>query len=145
MNGQASEYCALLAAVDPQSSSTAKSSSYVSIAKFHKIGALIHVGAITSGGTVNAKLEQASSSGGTGVKDITGKAITQLADTESNKQYWINLDPSELDLANGFTFVRLTITPATQASLIAGSLFGFDPRFAPASDSDAATMSEIIT
>lgn len=145
MNGMPSEKCAVLAVVNPQSSSTAQSSAYVSISKFHKIAALIQVGAIASTGTFNAKLQQAQDGSGTGVKDITGKAITALADTDDNKEFWINLDPAELDLSNGFTFVRLTLTPATAASLISGVLLGFDPRFAPASDNDLATVAEIIT
>ena len=145
MNGMPSEKCAVLAVVNPQSSSTAQSSAYVSISKFHKIAAAIAVGAIASSGTFNAKLEQATDASGTGVKDITGKAITALADTDDNKQFWINLDPAELDLANGFTFVRITLTPATAASLISGTLLGFDPRFSPASDHDLASVAEIIT
>lgn len=145
MNGMPSEYCAILAAVDPQSASTAQSSAYVSVGKFHKIGAYIQTGAIASTGTFDAKLQQATDASGTGVKDITGKAITQLADTADDKQVIINLDPAELDLANGFTFVRLTITPATAASLLSGLLLGFDPRFAPASDNDASSVVQIVT
>lgn len=145
MNCMPSEYCAVLAAVDPQSSSSAQSSAYVSVANFHKIVAYIQTGAISATGTFDAKLQQATDASGTGVKDITGKAITQLADTADNKQAIINLDPAELDLANGFTFVRLTCTPATAASLLSGLLLGFNPRYAPANDNDAASVVQIVT
>lgn len=144
MNLRPSEFCAVLAAVNPQSSSTAQNSSYVSVAKFHKALAIIQVGAIASTGTFDAKLQQAKDTSGTGVKDITGKAITQLSDTGDNQQLLIDLDMAELDIANGFHCVRIATTPATAASLVSAVLLGFDPRFVPASDNDAATVVEIV-
>ena len=83
---------------------------------------------------------------GTGAKDITGKAITQLtqAGTDSNKQAIINLHRDELDLANSYTHVRLSHTVATATSDSAAILLGFDPRYNTASDNDAATVDEIV-
>jgi len=145
MSSLASERCAVLSVVNPQSASSAQSSAYVSVSKFQIIGALILEGDIAATGTFNAKLQQATDASGTGVKDITGKAITALTATDDNKQQWINLDPMELDLANAFTFVRITLTAATAATIQCAILFGFEPRFGPANDNDAATVSEIIT
>jgi hypothetical protein len=122
-------------------------SAWVSMAKFHKAAALISVGTLGSSATVDAKLEQATDSSGTGAKDITGKAITQLTDagTDSDKEAWINLNAAELDLANDFDHVRISVTVGTASSDGAAYLFLAQPRFAPASDNDASTVDEIVS
>jgi hypothetical protein len=56
----------------------------------------------------------------------------------------INLKQEDLDFSNGFNFFRLTITPATAASLIDGVVLGLDPRYDFASDNDATTVDEIV-
>ena len=63
---------------------------------------------VTAGTSVNAKLVQATASAGTGKKDVTGKAITEIAvDGEKAK---INITDIELDYDNGFNFVALEVT-----------------------------------
>lgn len=118
---------------------------WVNAAAFGYLLALLAVGAMSSSGTLDAKLQQASDSSGTGAKDITGKAITQLtqAGTDSNKQVMINCRPDELDTTNGFTHVRLSVTAATAASLIFAAIFGLDAHYAPASQ--AATVDEVVS
>jgi hypothetical protein len=50
----------------------------------------------------------------------------------------------ELDFANGYSHLRLTLTVATQASLVSAVLLGLDARYSPASDNDAASVDEIV-
>lgn len=142
MTAKGSETIALLTTVDPISSSTAVSSAWVSLAEVARILAVVQTGLIAATGTLNAKLEQATSGAGAGAKDITGKAITALADTGDNKQILINCRTEELDVAGGFAFVRLTITPAVAAALISGVIFGFDNRFQP--KAHAASVVETV-
>lgn len=131
-----SEQLACLGQVHCISSSTALSTSYVSVANYARLVAVIITGLAAATATFNAKLEQATSSGGAGVKDITGKAIAALDDTTGdNTRHLIDLRADELDLANGFTFVRLTLTPATAAVLIAGLLLGVPAGHLPTSTS----------
>lgn len=135
--------CAILAAVvDPQSATTAKSTGWVNMGLHGKIVATVFAGAFATGAKLNAKLEQATSDGGT-PKDITGKAITELteAGTDDNKQVVINCFGEELDVANGYDWVRLTITPSVDAVLIAGSIHAMNPRYAPA---DVSTVDEVV-
>ena len=134
----------ILAIVNPQSASSAQSSGWISVAQFASFQALVIVGAIGSSATVDAKIQQASDGSGTGAKDVTGKAITQFtkAGSDDNKQAVINFKPEDLDLTNGFTHVRLTITPATAASLICGVIQGFDARYQP--PDDATTVDEVV-
>ena len=61
--------------------------------------------------TVDAKLEQATSSGGAGAKDVTDSDITQLtASGGDDKTVGIDLEVANLDTANGFCYVRLSAT-----------------------------------
>lgn len=145
-NALPSEGAALLATVDPDVlTAAAHSSDWVDMAKFDQIMAIVLAGALGVSATMDAKLEQATDGSGSGVKDIAGKAITQLtqAGSDDDKQAIINLRGEELDLENGFTHVRLTITVATASSDGAGLVLGFGPRYLPAED-DLASVAEIV-
>jgi len=147
MNALPSEKVAVLATVDPDVlTAAAHTSDYVSMADFESIMAIVMAGTLGSSATMDAKLVQATDASGTDSKDITGKAITQLteAGTDSDKQAIINCRAEELDLDNGFTHVALTITVATASSDGGGVILGLNPRYAPASDSDLASVDEIV-
>ena len=136
-NVRGSDRIALAATIDPQSATTAKTSDWVSMETYDRILALVSVGAISTSGTVDAKLQQAQSSSGTNAKDFSpAKAITQLteAGTDSNKQAKINCQADELDRAGGFTHVALVITPATAAALIYGEILGINSKIEPVTD-----------
>ncbi len=142
-NIKPSARCALLGVVDPDAySANSYSTAYVDMSKYESLLAVISVGTMGTNATVDAKLEQATTDGGT-PKDITGKAITQLteAGTDSDKQALINLMSEELDVANGYRWVRLTITSAVASVDLAGFLLGFDARYTPA---HAATVDETV-
>ena len=141
-----SQRVALVGAIDPQSANAAKTSGWIDATKYLNYMATISVGALGASATVDAKLEQATDGSGAGAKDVTGRSITQLtkAGADDNKQVEINLKQEDLDFNNGFKFFRLSVTPAVAASLIAGFVQGFDPRYGVASDSDAASVDEIV-
>ena len=141
-----SQRAGILGVVTPQSATTVQSTAWVDASLWGNLLGTVSLGVISATGTVDAKLQQATDNAGAGAKDITGKAITQLtqAGGGSGKQAEINLKPDELDINNGFKYVRLSITPATAAALITGTLLGFDARYGPADTGDAATVVEII-
>ena len=128
-----SQRVALAGVINPQSATTVKATGWVDVSQYENLLAVVNVGSISAGGTVDAKLRQAQDNTGTGVKDVAGFAITQLtqAGGNSNEQAMINLNAASLDTNNGFTFVELTITPGTAAAVIAGELWGFDPKIDP--------------
>ncbi|MGE0724809.1 MAG: hypothetical protein AB7O45_10560 [Alphaproteobacteria bacterium] len=145
-NMKPSEQVALVGAVDPDNySANPYSTPWVDMSKFDRALAVVMVGTMESSSTVNAKIEQATTDGGT-PKDVTGKAIAALtqAGTDSDKQAVINLKADDLDVDNGYRFARLTVTVAAAASDMAALMLGFNPRHAPASDHDAATVDEIV-
>lgn len=117
---------------------------WVSMAEFESIMAIVLAGTLGASATLDAKLEQASDSSGTGAKDITGKAITQLtqAGTDDDKQAVINCRAEELDIDNGFTHVRLSMTVGTATSDAGAVILGLDARYQP--EDDASTVDEIV-
>lgn len=134
----------LLGIVDPDAyAANTYTTGWVDLGAYESILALVLVGTMATNSTVDAKLEQATSSGGAGAKDITGKAITQLteAGTDSDKQAAINCKSDDLDVAGGFRYVRLSVTVAVAASDMAGLVLGFDARYTPA---NAATVDEVV-
>lgn len=143
----ASDRAAIVGQINPASHAAGSvSTGWVDMTKFATLMAIVQAGVLGASATLDAKIEQAQDSGGTGVKDVDGKAITQLtkAGSDDNKQAVINLRQSNLDANNGFTHARLTITVATAASIAAATVVGLDPRYGAASDGDAATVDEIV-
>lgn len=117
---------------------------WVSMVVHDNIMAYLMIGAMTTNSTVDAKLQQATDASGTSAKDISGKSITQLtqAGTDDNKQVIINCRSDELDVANSFTHVRLSVTVGTAASLMAATIFGVDAHYQPATQ--ATTVDEVV-
>jgi len=142
-----SDRLAIVAAINPVSQAAgAVSTSWISMQNWRSVMAIVQAGVLGASATLDAKLEQATSAAGAGAKDIAGKLVTQLtqAGADSNKQAIVNLRQVELDFANGYSHVRLTLTVGTQASLVSAVLLGLDARYNPASDSDAASVDEIV-
>lgn len=146
-NLKPSAQVAVVGVIDPDANSAATyTSDWIDMAKWGALLAVIMAGDLGSSATLDAKLRQAKDSSGTSAKDISGKAITQLtqAGTDSNKQALINVFAEDLDFANDFTHVQLSMTVATATSDSGALLLGLYPRKGAASDSDATTVDEIV-
>lgn len=148
MNSLVSEQVAVVGTIDPDVTAAGDvTTDYADAGKFESLAALVLVGTMGTNATVDAKLVQATDSSGTGSKDITGKAITQLTQAgtdQSDSQAIINVRAEELDTANGFTHVALTVTVGTATSDVGAVLLGGNARFEPASDNDLASVEEIV-
>lgn len=131
---------AVLDAIGPVSQAAgAVSTAWVSAALFQRFCAKVITGVLGASATLDAKLQQAQDSSGTGVKDITGKAVTQIVKASGdNKVAMINAADTDLDVTNGFTYIRLTMTVAVATSLVAATLEGYVARFEPPVDSAAS-------
>ncbi len=145
-NAKPSEIVSLLGQIDPSSQSAgAATTAWVSAADFESFMATISTGVLGAAATVDAKIQQAVDSAGTSAKDVTGKAITQIVKASGDdKQAIINLRGGELDVANGFGFIQLSVTVGTAASLTQASLYGFTPRYADASASNKSSVAQIV-
>lgn len=145
-NVKASEQIGVLAVINPASQAAGTATSgWISLANFQKVLAIVQTGTLGASATVDAKIQQATSAAGAGAKDIAGAAITQIVKaTGDNQQAEINLDAAQLDVEGGFGFVQLSVTVAAAASQTAALVLGFNPRFAPASDSNADSVAQVV-
>ena len=139
-----SELNEVLAHIPADSETTEVNSAWVTLANHHRAVILVSVGDMAASSTLDIDIEEATDSGGTGVKTITGKSITQLtqAGTDSNKVVIIELQSEELDADNDFDHFRVEVTPAVGAVEFAVFVLGFNTRFAPVS---TTAIDEIVT
>jgi hypothetical protein len=138
-NQKPTDGLAVLTTIDPVSTGATVTGSWVPAAYFHAFLALIDVGVFGASATVDFKVRQAQDSSGTGAKDITGKAITQLvAAGGNNRQAMINVRSDDLDTNNGFGFINISATVGTAASLISAALLGVFPHVQPPVDASAS-------
>ena len=112
--------------VEPVAGSSTYTTGWIDAGSCCAWHAVVTSGAVT--GTVDAKIEQASDNSGTGAKDLTSSDITQLTAAGSAL---IQFKPSDLDTANDFNHVRLSITTSNAADVAAGVLSGIHARYAP--------------
>jgi hypothetical protein len=145
-NAKPSEHLSVLATINPVSQAAgAATSGWVAVKNHHALLALIQTGVLGASATVDAKLQQATDNAGTGAKDITGKAITQILKASGdNKQAMINVKVADLDTENAFAFVQLSITVGTAASLVGGTLFGAYARFEDAAAFNQAGVVQVV-
>ena len=145
-NAKGSELLAILATLDPVSQAAGTATTgWISAANHHGLLAIIQTGVLGTGATVDAKLQQALDTSGTGAKDISGKAIAQIVKASGdNKQALINVKPEDLDTVNGFGFVRLSVTVGVAASQTAAQVLGVNPRELPANTSNQAAVVQIV-
>ena len=100
LNAKPSELVAVVGNIDPDANGAATyTTGWVSMRDWHAVLAVVQAGDLGASATIDAKLEQATDGSGTGAKDVTGKAITQLtkAGSDDNKQALINCRADELD------------------------------------------------
>ena len=145
-NQKISEALAVLATYDPASvGASTVTTGWVDASTFFYLLAILQTGVMGASGTIDAKLQQASDSSGTGAKDITGKALTQIVKaTGDNKQAMISMKSTDLDTEGGFRWVRLSITVGTAASLLSAQLLGGVARFNSAAAYNQAGVAQIV-
>jgi hypothetical protein len=122
-------------------------SQWVDMQAWFALLALLNIGAMAAGGTIDAKIEQATDAAGTGVKDVPGSAIVQVtqAGAGANTLVEINLRQDDLDRNNDFRFVRLNVAAGAAASFLSGVLLGFDARYGAATDNDIAAVAQTVS
>lgn len=145
MNLLPSENAAIVGTIDPDANAAATYlSDVIDMSKFESIMALVMTGILGASATINAKLVQATTSGGT-YKDVADKAIATLVKaTGDDKQVVINCRAEEIDVDNGYRYVKLSMTVGTAASDAGAVVLGFNARTNPASGVGLASVAEIV-
>lgn len=118
--------------------------SYVSLANYHRAVVVLDVGDMQSTATLDCKIRQATDTSGTGVKDVTDKAITQLtqAGGDGNQLLCIELQTEELDVDGGFDCITVSITIANANVEYSVIIYGIEPRYMPTATTN---WEEIVT
>ena len=139
-NIKISEGLAVLASIDPASiAASTVTSAWVPVTNFLSLLLVVQTGVLGTAATVDAKIQQATDVSGTGAKDLSpGKSITQIVKaTGDNKQALLDFRAQDLDAANGFNYVRVSLTVGAAASIVGALLYGGSPRFMPPRDPTA--------
>lgn len=110
--------------LEPVAGAATTSTSYLNVADAFNWLCIVSAG--TVGTSVNVKIQQAKDSSGTGVKDITGKAITALTGAGSAL---IDITPSDLDLANDFSHIRVNMITVGASTVASVQLVSLDQRY----------------
>jgi hypothetical protein len=128
-----------------QGAGTVTTPNWIAVGTFDRFMALIEAGVMQASSTIDAKIRQATSSGGAGAKDVTGKAITQVtqAGSGSGTVSVINFSGGDLDSANGFNYVQVSITVGAAATLLAAKLLAL-PSYEPADQFNATAVTQIV-
>lgn len=88
---------------------------YLDMSDWARIVFEIKVGTLAADSTIDAQAVQATLSDGTGSKNISGAAITQLVDADDDTLVTIEIRDTALDVENDFRFVSLTVAVAGTA------------------------------
>jgi len=94
---------------------------YIDVSDMDRFAFIISQG--VTDGTLDAQVVQATAAVGTGSKNVSSAAITQLAATDDNKQSIIEVEVAKLDINNDFHFVALTLTEAGSTGQLADVQF----------------------
>lgn len=114
-------------------SAAAHTGAWLAMSNHQRVVFIVAVGAMTALSTVDFSVQQASDSSGTGAKAITGKAITQLtqAGGDGNDLLAVEVRTEELDVANGFEYVRGLLTVGTDTAYCSVVALRFMPNYPP--------------
>lgn len=137
------EQQAAVAVVQPQSvNNTTKDSDWVDMGVYRRVIFYLSVGVTDC--TVDAQLQSATDSSGTGAAFISGKSITQISAVGDNRVVAVEIRSEEvaaLGATRQYVRLRVTVSNAT-AALIAVLGIAEVARFEPATD--FATLAESI-
>ena len=108
-------------------------SAWINMENYHRGALVLNVGDLVATSVIYAYLQQAQNVGGLGGKAIAGKAITPLvqADGDGDDLVCMELQTEELDVSNGFNWVRVVVHTANAATEYGWIFYGIEPRFAP--------------
>ena len=145
-NSTFSDRVAIVGAIDPDAYSASgsydKLTDAIDMSRWGRAAFIVAAGDIDDTGTVDFKVSQCATSGGT-YTDLSGKAITQLVTADDDKQAVVEVSADELGA--GMRYLKGNLQTATAGSDVAVIALGLDAREEPASDNDLASVDEIVT
>ena len=138
---------AVVDCIDPDANGTgAITGDIIDMKDFEQVMFIVMAGALGTNATLDFQVYQGKTSAmGTPVV-ITGAAITQLteAGTDSDKQAVVVVKQADLNEADGYRWIRGTLTVGVATSDAGVVSIGAYPTYGPASDYDLASVDEIV-
>lgn len=144
---RAVERFAVLGTIDPDAyAANPYNTDVIDMQNWGSVVFIVQAGDLGSSATLDFLVKGDSASGGSFTTTVTGKSITQLtqAGSDSDKQVIVEVTAEEAK-AQGFRYLRGTMTIAVATSDAGVTVLGFSPRFSPAHKYDLASVDEIIT
>lgn len=141
-NEALSETLAVVGQISPQIvDNGAVNMTAIDMKNLRRVMFILTTGAIDT--TVDVKLQRGNASDGSDAVDISGKAITQLADTADNKAAIIEIAAEEM---GAYRYVRAVLTAGngTVGAYAQVVALGGYLRYSPAEDYDAAAVVQIV-
>lgn len=122
------------------------SSGWVDMRNAFELLATLNIGVIGNGGTIDARIEQATSDAGAGAKPVTGLATAQIVKAGGdNRQAAINVRQEDLDKNANYRFARLTVTVGGAATFLSAMLFGFDLRYGAGGANQLSSVAQTVS
>ncbi len=144
---RADQAVAVVACSDPDAYTTSDiTDDIIDMANFEQVMFVVMAGTLGSSATVDFQVYQGNTNALGSPKVISGAAITQLtqAGTDSDKQAVVVVKQADLDVANGFRWIRGTLTVGTATSDAGMLALGLYPTFGPATDYDLTSVDEVV-
>ena len=141
-----SQALAVVGCIDPDAYTTgAYTDDVVDMSKHARVMYIVQAGTLGASATLNFGVYGDTTSGGSFSTLITGKSITALtqAGTDSDKQAIVEVTGEEAK-AQGFRYLRGTLTVGVATSDVGVLIIADHSRYAPASELDLASVSEIV-
>lgn len=138
---------AIASVIPPQQAAVGTvTTGWIDMRNFFAALAAVNVGLIGAGGTIDAKIEQATDAGGAGAKAVVGSSIAQLVKAGGdNRQVAINLRQEDLDKNGNYRFARLSVSVATSATFLSAMLIGLDARYGAGTANQSSTVAETVS
>lgn len=126
-------------------SAAEKLTAAVDLSKWRQVLFVIDAGTLGASGTLDFQVKGATSAAGT-YTAIPSTAVTQLVKaTDDNKYVEVSVRTDAVNaLGLSYTHIKGSLLPGTAASNSAVFVLGEATRFEPASDSDDATVKQIL-
>lgn len=111
----------------------AHATAYANLRNYQRIVAVLNVGEMQQGATLDMLINQATDLAGTGAKVVAGKAITQLtqAGGDGDDLVAIELCTEDLDVDGEFAFINVVPTVAVGAVEYGLVVYGFVASYEP--------------
>ena len=126
-SAKATDLASIVGIIEPVAGAATYTTGWIYAGDSTSFLALVSCG--TAGTSVNAKIQQASDSSGTGAKDLSGSAITEIDGDGESAQ--IEFRANDLDTANDFTHFRLSVTTVGATNVTGGCVIATCPTNAP--------------